>query len=252
MAVITGGASGIGKQIACDLLCAGLQVVCLDKDINTLNEFICKAPKSFSKKLFGVECDVTKPASVDCDFKWTEENMCSVDILVNCAGLYSSGQLVTHKVDSIEGILAVNVMGVINCTRRAFKSMQDRNFAGHIVNINSVYGHHSPVLPPGVLNPFNIYPATKHAITAITESFRQEFSGLKTKVKITVSSSFEFYMDELLTDFWNVHLQSVSPSLVDTPMLPPEYKDFPKLNPEDISACVLSVYDCHQTACASA
>ena len=64
--------------------------------------------------------------------------------------------------------------------------MRQRNFNGHIVNINSTAGHHVPNL--GKIFPsFNIYPASKHAVTAMTEIYRQEFNQHDTKVKITVS-----------------------------------------------------------------
>lgn len=63
------------------------------------------------------------------------------------------------------------------------KNMRANNVDGHIVHINSVLGH---VIPP--TRGANIYPASKHAVTALTESLKHELNSLNSKIKITVST----------------------------------------------------------------
>lgn len=87
-------------------------------------------------------------------------------------------------------------MSVVYCIREAFNSMKKRNFDGHIVVINSVLGHNVPMSTVGSLN---IYPPSKFAVTAIVETYRQEFANAFTKIKVTVSIiCYEFYCIRLL------------------------------------------------------
>lgn len=88
--------------------------------------------------------------------------------------------------DDLQDVINTNLSGVLHCTKAAFKHMKKYDSIGHIININSIYGHGVPKFVdfPAV----NIYPGTKHAITATTEVIRQELNYLKNKkAKITVS-----------------------------------------------------------------
>lgn len=90
------------------------------------------------------------------------------------------------SVEPLQDVINTNLSGVLHCTKAAFKHMKKYDSIGHIININSIYGHGVPKFVdfPAV----NIYPGTKHAITATTEVIRQELNYLKNnKVKITVS-----------------------------------------------------------------
>lgn len=80
-------------------------------------------------------------------------------------------------------VLNVNVMALCICTREAYKIMQQHDIAGHIVHMNSIAGHNVPNMPEPV---FNVYPASKFAVTALTESLRQEMRHFKSQTKVTV------------------------------------------------------------------
>ncbi|KAF2898059.1 hypothetical protein ILUMI_08116 [Ignelater luminosus] len=58
--------------------------------------------------------------------------------------------------------------------------MRDNNIDGHIVHLNSTAGHMVPPLPQ-----FNVYPASKYAVTALTETLKQELNFLGSKIKVT-------------------------------------------------------------------
>lgn len=186
VAVVTGASAGIGAAIVKDLLAAGVVVAALARRKYLIEEYAKDLPEDQQKLLHALKCDVSNQRSVNETFDWIEANLGGIDILINNAGRFVSGQLVEMPVNELETVMQVNVMGVVYCTQKAFKSMKQRDIEGHVVLINSTLGHNIGATMQG-LPPFNIYPASKFAVTALTEIYRQEFKGLGTKVKITVS-----------------------------------------------------------------
>lgn len=187
IAVVTGASSGIGVAVVKDLVHNGLQVVGLARRVERVENIKKELPKNLQTKLTAIKCDVSNLKSVNEAFDKIVQKFGGIDILVNNAGCVKLGQLSTMDVADVEQVLQTNVLGVVYCTQRAFKSMKERNFNGHVVLINSVAGHKVVSSINGATPEFNIYPASKFAITAITEIYRQEFNGLGTKIKVTVS-----------------------------------------------------------------
>ena len=184
IAVVTGASAGIGSAIVKDLIKAGVQVVGLARRKQRVEEIKNSLSPEQQPLLTAIQCDVSNQLSVNEAFDEIIAKFGGVDILVNNAGCVKMGQLVSMDVQDIQSVLQTNVMGIVYCTQRAFKSMKERNIDGHVVLINSIAGH--KVLAEGSLPVTNIYSPTKFAVTAITEIYRQEFKGLGTKVKITV------------------------------------------------------------------
>lgn len=77
-----------------------------------------------------------------------------------------------------------NVIGLCISTREGVQQMIKDKVDGHVVHINSIAGHRVTLHDPPSAN---VYPASKHAVTALTESLRQEMNHLKNKIKVTVS-----------------------------------------------------------------
>ncbi|KAH8414791.1 hypothetical protein KR215_004676 [Drosophila sulfurigaster] len=217
VAVVTGASSGIGAAVAKDLVRAGLVVVGLARRVERIEALREQLPEELQSRLHAIKCDVGEEASVAAAFDWIEAQLGGIDILVNNAGLLYSGQLLTMEVEQLQHVMQVNLMGVIYCTQRAFRSMQQREVGGHVVLINSLTGHHI-INPPGdELQCLNMYPITKHGISALLEVMRQELNGFKTQIKVT----------------------SISPGVTNTEILPGGYNALPMLQPEDISAGIL-------------
>ncbi|XP_073828248.1 farnesol dehydrogenase-like [Musca autumnalis] len=218
VAVVTGASSGIGAAIAKDLIENGLQVVGLARRLERVEAIRKQLPTKMQRNLTALPCDVSNLESVNKAFDQIIAKFGSIDILVNNAGCLILGQLVSMSVSDIQQVLQTNVMGVVHCTQRAFTSMKERDFPGHIILINSIAGHDVKVVP-GVPE-HNIYSPSKFAITAITEIYRQEFKGLDTKIKVT----------------------SISPGCVDTEILPDNIKQLigeTMLKSQDISSAVM-------------
>lgn len=133
-------------------------------------------------KLYALEADVSKEEQILNAFEWTKKNVGPMHILINNAGIARVDLMIEGDTEKWKNILDVNVLGLCIATREAVKNMRQNNIDGHIIHINSLAGHS---VPPFV--GFNIYPASKFAVTALTETLRQELNSIGSKIKITVS-----------------------------------------------------------------
>lgn len=184
-AIVTGASSGIGAAVALDLVRAGMIVIALARREDRLKELKEKLSEDLQTKLHPVKCDVSDEEEVKETFKWVDETFDGIHVLVNNAGVLKATKLISEgNTSDIRSTIDTNIMGVFYCTREAYRSMKSRNIAGHVVNVNSVAGHFIPLIPGHFAN---MYPPSKHAVTAMTETYRQEFSSAGTDIKVTVS-----------------------------------------------------------------
>uniref|UniRef100_T1PAP0 Short chain dehydrogenase n=1 Tax=Musca domestica TaxID=7370 RepID=T1PAP0_MUSDO len=224
IAVVTGASSGIGAAVVKDLLKAQLIVIGLARRIERVEQLKQQLTGEEQQRLHAIRCDVTNATAVAEAFKEISLSHGSIHVIVNNAGCLRMGQLCQMPPEQIEEVLQTNIMGVVNCTRNGFAAMQEAAGAdgqprGHIILINSILGHNVPVIP-GHVPSLNIYPATKYALTAMNEIYRQEFRALGTRIKVT----------------------SISPGLVDTELITEEQKKICHgiiLQPEDVSRAVM-------------
>ena len=175
VAIVTGASSGIGYATALALSKAGAKVAIgarrTDKLSELENEITKNGGQAFSQKL-----DVTKKSDCDEFVNSVVEKWGGVDILVNNAGLMPLSFIKNLKIDEWDQMIDVNIKGVLYCTAAVIPHMLEKK-SGHIVNISSVAGR--IVFPSG-----SVYCATKHAVTALSEGLRQEFSTRK-NIRVT-------------------------------------------------------------------
>lgn len=190
--VVTGASSGLGAAFVIDLVNTGLRVVALARRLDRLEELKTKVDYDNGGELHTIKCDVTVEQEIKDAFTWIDENFDGIHILVNNAGVMRDLNIIDNdNTESMRQVLDTNIMGVLLCTREAFQSMKARNIDGHIVIINSTAGHNVPFLGPQFPS-LNIYPATKFAMTAVSEILRQEFQSQETNIKISVRYSLIF------------------------------------------------------------
>lgn len=182
-ALVTGGASGIGRALCEEFLKAGINVVACDLNhqmqiIETLDHNL-----EHSGELMPVACDVTKEEEVLSMFDQVRKSrLRGIDICVNCAGIGDDKNLTEGEVSMWRKMLEVNILGLAICTREAIKSMKERKVQdGHIIHLCSAAGHQ--VMP---LMPF--YSATKFAVRALAEALRQELKAEKSGIRVTTLS----------------------------------------------------------------
>lgn len=245
-AVVTGASAGIGAAIVIDLANAGMNVVALARRKERLDELKSKLARNCPGSIHPLRCDVTDENDVRNAFAWVEKHMSGVDVLVNNAGVIRSAKLVDRdNSKAIHDIVNTNILGVVYCTREAFQSMKARDMNGHIININSIAGHKVPFVPE-LMATINIYPASKHAVTALTETLRLELQTENTKIKVTVCINlFSNKKSARFSSLITLFPQSISPGAVKTEIFLPEQVEalkqhsIPMLESEDVSQAVL-------------
>ncbi len=161
-ALVTAGASGIGRAIARRFAEAGARIFVCDIDAKALAAFLAELPGAH-----GILADVADPAQVDRLFAAVETAFGGLDILVNNAGIAGP----TRKVEDIapedwDRCVAINLNGMFYCTRKAVPLLKAAG-GGSIVNLSSVAGRLGyPLRTP--------YAASKWAVVGFTKSLAME------------------------------------------------------------------------------
>lgn len=141
-------------------------------------------------QLNAVECDITDENSIKQAFVWIEKTLGGVDLLINNAGVASDFLFLDEKnTKDLKLIMDTCIVGMCIITREAVRLMKEKESDGHIVNINSIFGHKLNACVPGTRPLNGMSPAAKFAMTAITECLRQELIFLETNIKISVRKS---------------------------------------------------------------
>jgi NAD(P)-dependent dehydrogenase (short-subunit alcohol dehydrogenase family) len=162
VALVTGGARGIGRATAQAFAQEGMKVAIGDLDA-TLAE---QAAAEIGADAAGFALDVTRRESFEAFADAAEDRFGPVDVLVNNAGIMPLGRFADEDDVTAMRMVDINLHGVILGMKIALKRMQPRN-RGHIVNIASQAGKYGA--PGGAT-----YSATKHAVVGLTEAVRGE------------------------------------------------------------------------------
>lgn len=179
MAVVTGASSGIGKAVAEKLVEHGITVAGLARRVERITE-LSNTLKGKKGKLHGYKIDLTNLDEIAPTIQKISQDLGPIHILVNNAGLLKAGNILSAPDSDLKTILDTNVLAVAITTREVVKNQKANNVKGHIINVNSVLGHRvldSPFL--------SLYPASKFAVTALTETIRLEINREKLPIKIT-------------------------------------------------------------------
>jgi len=174
--VVTGGGSGMGRELVLHLLSKGAKVIAIDINDATLQETVALAgSKKVSVSTFVV--DITNKASVEELLKNALAKHGSVDGIINNAGIIQPFVKVADlSYEVIERVMNVNFYGTLYMTKTFLPHLLTRPEA-HIVNVSSMGGF-LPV--PGQ----TVYGASKAAVKLFTEGLHSELAN--TNVKITV------------------------------------------------------------------
>ncbi|MDR0343723.1 MAG: SDR family oxidoreductase, partial [Nocardiopsaceae bacterium] len=167
VAVVTGGASGIGAGIARVLAAAGALVAIGDLDGVGARTVADSLPGTSAK--LGIRLDVTDRAAADQAVTQVENDLGPVDVLINNAGISSVAPFLDITDQDWDRLLAVNLRSVLIMTQRVLPSMLHRR-SGRIINISSMAGKE------GLPNLAH-YCATKFGVIGLTQSLAKEVAA---------------------------------------------------------------------------
>jgi 3-oxoacyl-[acyl-carrier protein] reductase len=166
IAVVTGGAQGIGLAVARRLSASGAKLVLWDMD----GALAAEAAAGLDGPAEGAALDVTDPAAVAAAAQAVAAAHGRIDILVNSAGIAgSNGPVIDYAVEEWHRIVAVNLHGTFHCCREVLRVMAAAGY-GRVVNIASVAGKEG--------NPnAAAYSSSKAGVMALTKSLGKEHAG---------------------------------------------------------------------------
>ena len=187
---ITGGARGIGEQVAIGLAEAGSNVVIVDIDYDTAAETAKKIADENGVRTLAIKTDCTKQDEVDNMIKEIVDNFGQIDAAFCNAGICMNIPFIDMTVEEFTKVTDINLTGVFITAQAAAKQMLKQGF-GSIINTASMSGHIVNVPQPQCA-----YNASKAGVIMLTKSMAVELA--KTKVRVN-SISPGYIGTELIT-----------------------------------------------------
>lgn len=182
VALITGAAQGIGKEIAVTFAKAGAKVVITDINLELATQT--------ANELNGLplKMNVADPADVDAGIKEAKEKLGKIDILVNNAGITKDTLFIRMKKEDWDAVINVNLTGVFNVSK-AVSILMMKQRSGKIINIASIVGEMGNV---GQAN----YAASKAGVIGLTKTLARELAARG----ITVNAIAPGFIKTAMTD----------------------------------------------------
>jgi NAD(P)-dependent dehydrogenase (short-subunit alcohol dehydrogenase family) len=182
VAIITGGASGIGRALGEELAQRKAEVVLADLQTEVAEE-VAAGIRRAGGKAQAVRLDVTDFDAVQALVGQVANSTGRLDYLFNNAGIVVGGEVQHYEIQDWNRVIDVNLRGVVNGVQAVYPVMRRQGF-GHIVNTASIAG----LLPmPGLLS----YSASKHAVVGLSTSLRVEAATLGIRVSVLCPGAVE-------------------------------------------------------------
>lgn len=199
VSLITGGARGIGREIALAFAKEGSDIVICDVNKDAL-EATKKEIEALGRHAEAFLVDVTSLSQVEEMVNKTLDKFQKIDILINNAGITRDALIVRMSEQEFDSVIAVNLKGTFNCTKALAKVMMKQRY-GKIVSIASIIGIMGNA---GQAN----YAASKAGIIGITKSVAKELASRNVNVNAIAPGFIETDMTAKLPD--NVKSQMLS------------------------------------------
>lgn len=168
VAIITGGARGIGKAIALTFAKEGATVALVDVDQEKLKILKNEVEKS-KGEVITIPCNITKSPEVNAMVNQVYASFRRIDILVNNAGIIRRGTIETVTEEDWDRVIEVNLKGTFLCSKAVVEVMKKQGY-GKIVNVSSIAGKMGDITSaPG-------YGPSKAGIDALTKTLARQLA----------------------------------------------------------------------------
>jgi len=177
VAVVTGAASGIGRELALACAAEGARLAIADVDEKGLAETARLLPPGCES--IQVRCDVSKALDLEALAQRTYERFGAANVVFNNAGVAVAGPVWSAPLDEWKWVLDVNLMGVVHGIHAFVPRMLAAKTEGHVVNTASVAGLLSV---PGS----GVYCASKHAVVSLSECLHHDLRMAGSNIGVSV------------------------------------------------------------------
>lgn len=203
VAIITGGAQGIGYAIATQLASEGANMILCDVAEDLARKSADELEQKFKIKTLALKVDVTQFAQCEETVRKTLDKFQRIDILVNNAGITKDNLVMRMSDAEWDAVLAVNLKGSFNFTKAVVRPMMKQR-SGRIINICSIVGLMGNA---GQAN----YSASKGGLIAMTKTCAREFASRNILVNAIAPGFIRTRMTDQLTEEQKQKLSSMIP-----------------------------------------
>lgn len=191
VALVTGGARGIGRAIALTLAEQGADVAVVDLNQTDVENVAAEIEK-LGRRSLALTGSVSNAADVEDFIKKTSDEFGKIDILVNNAGITRDTLLMRMKEEDWDSVIEVNLKGAFLCTKTVSRIMMKQKY-GRIINISSVVGLMGNA---GQAN----YSASKAGVIGLTKSVARELASRNITVNAIAPGFIVTSMTDVLSE----------------------------------------------------
>jgi len=203
VALVTGGAQGIGEAIARELAAKGADLALADVNLEKVEATAKALTEQTGRQVLPLQMDVAKFTEVEEGIKKIIDKYGHLDILVNNAGVTRDGLIMRMNEADWDLVLAINLKGTFNCIKAASRPMMKQRF-GRIINIASVVGLMGNA---GQAN----YSASKAGVIGLTKTAAKELATRHITVNAIAPGFIKTKMTEVLSDEVKENLKKLIP-----------------------------------------
>ncbi len=192
IALITGASRGIGKEIALALAKEGYDIAFSFNSNKEMAEIVKHEIEEIGSKAVAIKADVSSKEDVDNMIKLIGEELGTVDVLVNNAGITKDNLLIRMSEEDWDDVITVNLKSAFLTTKAVARSMMKKRY-GKIINLSSVVGIMGNA---GQAN----YSASKAGLIGLTKSTAKELAGRGIRVNAIAPGFVSTDMTNALSD----------------------------------------------------